>query len=201
MRFEGTESWSVHVDRWNHLLECALWFRAAERIEVPADEIVPGPPEVEPLPAPSPAPGLPLADGWSWWWRHLLIPAAPPDLAVLGGFGPPDFGGLASHPALRDVVAARWHEATEWHSARKRTGIAEFLATRERGGGREGAVVRAVEAEIGEKAAPFAVRIIVLPVRERRIRSVGQGTFLVPERVYAGGGYDEWLHGLVRALA
>jgi hypothetical protein len=35
VRFAGTESWSLSIDQWNELVECVLWFRAAERIEVP----------------------------------------------------------------------------------------------------------------------------------------------------------------------
>jgi hypothetical protein len=143
-----------------------------------------------------------LVEGWLRWWRGALtMSAGPPDLAELARFSPPDFDGLVGYPALRDVVSARWTEARTWQSARKRAGIDAFLAARGRGPGREGAVVAAVEAEIGHKAASFSARIIVLPVQDRRIRSVGQSTFLVPERVHASSAYDDWLRGLVRALA
>ena len=61
--------------------------------------------------------------------------------------------------------------------------------------------MRAVEAEIGHKAAPFSVRIIVLPVHDRQIRSVGHSVFLVPESVYVSSAYDDWLRDLIRTLA
>jgi len=61
--------------------------------------------------------------------------------------------------------------------------------------------VRAVEAESGHKAAPFSVRIIVLPVHDQQVRSVGHSVFLVPESVHSSSAYDDWLHGVVRALA
>jgi len=202
MRFDGMASWSVSVDQWDQLLEWALWFRAAERIEVPAGEMVTGPPEVDPVPEPSLTSGVPLVDGWLRWWRTLVARpslTASSDRAELVRFSPPDFAGLADHPVLRDVVRARWNEADAWHSARKRAGIEAFRATR--GPGREGAVVRAVEAEIGHKAAPFSVRIIVLPVHDRQIRSVGHSVFLVPESVYVSSAYDDWLRDLIRTLA
>lgn len=178
----------------------ALWFRAAERIDVPADGPVPGPLDVDPLPEQSVRSGAELAEDWLWWWRTLLAlpaPVTPPARAELTRFSPPDFEGLADCPMLRQVVIARWREAHAWHSARKRARIDALHATL----GREGTVVRAVEAEIGHKAAPFSVRIIVLPVIDEQIRSAGQATFLVPERVYASSGYDDWLRKVVRALA
>lgn len=195
MRTAGTASWSISIDQWDHHLEWALWFRAAERIDVPTGGLVTGPPDVDPLPEQSVISGDELAEGWLWWWRTLL---AQPSFA---GFGPPDFAGLANYPALRHVVTARWSEANAWHSARKRAGIEAFRDAHGLRPGREGAVVRAVEVEIGHKAAPFALRIIVLPVRDEQIRSAGQSAFLVPERVYANSAYDDWLRKLVRALA
>jgi hypothetical protein len=199
MRSAGTASWSISVDQWDQLLECALWIRAAERIEVPAGGLVTGPPDVDPAPEPSLPSGDELVEGWLWWWRTLLTRTATPDLAELSRCGPPDFEGLAGHPALREVVGARWGEAQSWYSARKQAGVRAFLAAHSRA--REGVVVRAVETELGHDAEPFSVRIVVLPVRDEEIRSAGHATFLVPERVHATGAYDDWLHALVRALA
>jgi hypothetical protein len=207
MRSAGTASWSISVDPWNQQLEWALWFRAAERVQVQADGLVTGPPDVDPLPERSVRSGDELAEGWLWWWRTLLgrpaltVPPAPSDVAHLKGFSPPDLEGLADYPALRRVVAARWTEADAWHSARKRAGAEALGAGRGPGHLRECTVVRAVEAEIGHKAAPFSVRIIVLPVLDQQIRAAGRSTFLVPERVYASGAYVDWLRKVVRALA
>ena len=212
VKFAGTQSWQISVNEWDGRLECALWFRAAERIEVSAGGVVTGPPDVDPLPAPSVASGAALAEGWLFWWRALLAQPEPSppftrdDLAELGRFGPPDFGGLEAYPELRRVVAARWQEADAWHSGRKRAGIDAFrsaAASRVAGPERgvEGAVVRSVEAEVGHKAAPFRLRIIVVPVLDEEIRSVGGATFLVPERVRATDAYSQWLRAVVRALA
>jgi hypothetical protein len=193
MRLAETTSWSISVDQWDQQLEWALWFRAAERIEVPAGAVVTGPPEVDPLPEPSLASGEPLVEGWLFWWRAVLA-----DRLRLSA---PLFEDLTDYPELRQVVTARWRAANAWHTARKRAGIEAFQAARGRAAGREGTVVRAVEAEIGHKAAPFTVRIIVLPVLDEQIRSAGDVTFLVPERMYVSDGYEAWLRRLVRALA
>jgi hypothetical protein len=156
------------------------------------------------LPEPSLASGDVLAEGWLWWWRTLLAgpsltaPLEPTSMTELNRFSPPDFEGLGGYPVLRHVVSTRWGEANAWHSARKRAGIETFRAAAR---GREGAVVRAVEAEIGRRAAPFSLRIIVLPVLDRQVRSTGPSVFLVPEQVHASDVYDGWLRALVRALA
>jgi hypothetical protein len=204
MRSAGGASWSISIDRWDQQLEWALWFRAAERIEVPADGLVTGPPDVVPLPEQSLASGSVLAAGWQWWWRTLLAqpsltaPSEPAGMTEPSRFSPPDFEGLVGYPVLRQVVSTRWVEANAWHSARKRAGIETFRAVVR---GREGAVVRAVEAEIGGRVAPFSLQIIVLPVLDRQIRSAGPSVFLIPEHVYASDDYEAWLRTLVRALA
>lgn len=210
MKFAGTASWQIRVDEWGSRLGCALWIRAAERIEVPVGGVVTGPPDVDPLPEPSVSSGAALAEGWLFWWRALLsqpeltAPFTPDDIAELERFGPPGFSGLAAYPQLQRIAAARWEEANAWDTARKRAGIAAFrsaVASRGPGAGTEGAVVRSVEAEVGHKAAPFQLRIIVVPVLDEEIRSMGGGAFLVPERVRGTDVYDRWLRAIVRALA
>jgi hypothetical protein len=206
----GATSWLISVSEWDFPLEWALWVRAAERIEVPVGGVVTGPPDVDPLPAPSVPSGARLAEGWLFWWHAVVSrpeassPFAQDDLAELGRFGPPGFSALDAYPDLQRVVAARWEEANTWHTARKRAGVEALrsaVASRGRGPRAEGVVVRSVEAEIGHKAAPFRLRIVVVPVLDEEIRSVGDGTFLVPERVRGTDAYTTWLRALVRALA
>jgi hypothetical protein len=210
VKFAGTQSWQIRVSPLGGRLESALWIRAAERIEVPAAGVVTGPPDVDPLPAPSVPSGGALAEGWLFWWRalwsqrELSPPLTPEDRAELSRFGPPDFSGLAAYPQLRRVVAARWEEANAWHSSRKRSGIDTLrsaAASRGPGPGVEFFVVRSVEEEIGHKAAPFKLRIIVAPVLDDEIRSVGGAAFLVPERIHGTEAYTRWLRAAVRALA
>jgi len=206
----GTTSWAISVSEWDSQLEWALWVRAAERIEVPVGGVVTGPPDIDPLPAPSVPSGAPLAQGWLYWWRAVLSRPEPSpsfaqdDLAELGRFGPPGFSALDAYPDLQRVVSVRWEEANTWHSARKRAGVEAFrsaIASHAPGPRAEGDVVRSVEAEVGHKAAPFRLKIVVVPVLDDEIRSVGGGTFLVPERVRGTDAYTTWLRALVRALA
>lgn len=214
MEYAGTKSWRISVSEWDFHLEWALWVRAAERIEVPVGGVVTGPLDIDPLPEPSVPSGAPLAEGWLYWWHAVVSrpeaspPFTPDDLAELGRFGPPGFGGLDAYPDLQRVMVARWEEANSWHSARKLAGVEAFRSAfvrqdqdQGRGPRAEGVVVRSVEAEVGHKAAPFNLKIVVVPVLDEEIRSVGDGTFLVPERVRGTDAYTTWLRALVRALA
>jgi hypothetical protein len=127
MEVAPTRPWRIREERWNEEYDLPLWFRAAERIGVPAGGVVPGRAEIDPLPDRSAAPADPgeLATGWLAWWEALvgqlplrepLDPSRLPSAMVFTG--PPDFAGLADWPVLQRVVAARWHEATDWHRRR-----------------------------------------------------------------------------------
>jgi hypothetical protein len=59
MGVAGTRPWQFSEDRWPETYEVPLWFRAAERIDVPAAGVVPGPADIDALPARSPAPAGP----------------------------------------------------------------------------------------------------------------------------------------------
>lgn len=200
MQVPGSPSWSIQVNPWPELFDVALWFRAAERIEVAQGGEVPGPAEIEPWPARStgPSDGAELAVGWLVWWHSLVaMPALSPpfgraDRAPQLAFSPPDFPGLARWPALHRVVAARWPEASAWHAARKeawiRAGPHRDLRTT--------AAVAELERELGRKARPFSMELLLLPVGDDEVRPIGSGRYLVPERLYAG---PRW-PGLLRAL-
>jgi hypothetical protein len=71
MQPAGTRSWRISEDRWSEAFDVALWFRAAERIDVPAGGIVPGPAEIDPLPdrGADHAGAAELAAGWLAWWQ------------------------------------------------------------------------------------------------------------------------------------
>ncbi len=198
MHSMGTASWSINVDRWNHCYDRALWIRAAERINAPAGGIVPGPIDIDQLPDPPQAePGKQVAEGWLAWWHALLQVPSPtlPGSACpypVGAFSPPDFSGLARWPALHEVVARRWKTAQEWHSARKRAGVAAMTHH-----GREPFLVREVERSLGRRVAPFSLDLVLLPVRNDKIRHVQGTRYLVPEHIYDAPGWAESLRALV----
>jgi hypothetical protein len=191
MRVAGQPSWRIAIDEWNSSLELALWIRAAERIYVPPGGVVPGPLDLDLLPAATVTDRSALIEGWHTWWHSIVL-----DPPLPGAYEPPDFPDLAGWPALAAVVRARWEEAYRWHRRRSRRGIAEF-----RPSVTNVQVVAAVEREIGHPAAPFELEFLVLPVLDDEIRRVRDLRFLVPERVYTGQRWPEWLRGLVRSVA
>ena len=203
MRQAGQESWQIREDRWIQHFECALWIRAAERIDVQAGGIVPGPLLIDPLPAPSP--GLDLAalgEQWLAWWRVLceLPEWSPADggSPALAAHSGPEFDGLGGQPLLREVLRHRWPQARQWHSDRKRAGIADRVFWR---GPLAASVVAEVERVNGRKARPFVLAIDVLPVADQEIRPIGEARFLVPEAVRDGADWAHVLRGLVEPLA
>ncbi|WP_037605234.1 hypothetical protein [Streptacidiphilus rugosus] len=209
MKVAGAASWTIVVDEWSSLLESPLWLRAAERIEVAPEGLVPGALAIDPLPAPSLEAGLAaepaLAEAWRAWWQASVAQAfGKPtgdfarDTAIRARFGPPGFESVAPGP-LREAAQRRWAEAMKWHNARKRAGVQAMIADGARQP--EGEVVRAVEAQLGRRAEPFSVSLTVIPVLDDRIRSVGGRAFLIPEHLRGTPRYADWLHGLVRALA
>jgi hypothetical protein len=140
-----------------------------------------------------------LAEGWLAWW-HALAEASgadsagrPPDPT----FSPPDFAGLADWPALRRVVTRRWSEANEWHSARKRAGV-RAGAFRD---SRTGRVVAGVERELGRKARPFALELVLLPVHDDEVRRVRPTRYLVSEAFHDGPRWPDVLRTLITPLA
>ena len=203
MHHAGHESWQIREDRWIQHFECALWIRAAERIDVPAGGIVPGPLLIDPLPAPSP--GLDLAvlgEQWLAWWRVLCelpewSPADDGSPALFAHSGP-EFDGLSGQPLLREVLRHRWPQALQWHRERKRAGIAGRAFWR---GPLAASVVAEVERVNGRTARPFVLTIDVLPVADQEIRPIGEARFLVPEGVRDGADWAHVLRGLVEPLA
>ena len=216
MRYAGASgSWSISIGEWDERVDAALWLRDAERIPVAPEEAVPGPLDLDPLPAPSMGPGSadPMVEGWLFWWRTVVgvqreLPEDVRDRLLArpeGQESPTGLAALDAFPELQRLAAARRPEFRAWHNARKRAGIEARRVELGDGSHRvrspEGEAVRTVEAETGHRAAPFRLRLLMLPVREDRIRSVGDRTFLVPERVRGTEAYDSWLRRLVRALA
>jgi hypothetical protein len=201
MQLAGSPSWRINEDRWPEAFEWALWFRAAERIDVASAGVVPGPADVEPLPDPStdPSDAAELTAGWLAWWHSLveLPPLSPPfdrshPPAGLA-FSPPGFPGLAGWPALQRAVTGRWREAHDWHTARMRAGH-QAGADRDM---RTGRVVAELERELGRQARPFSLDFVLLPVRDDQVRAIGPDRYLIPEPLHDGPRWPELLRALL----
>jgi hypothetical protein len=200
VRLAGSASWQIHIERWAEVFDLPLWIRAAERIHS-AGALIPGPLEIDPLPEPTTVPNAEMAEGWVDWWHAVVsVPRPDPLAGVLAGpdlsFAPPDFAGLDRWPGLREVVARRWLEAHERHTARKGAAI------RAQGPPRavEPRVVREAERSLRRPVKPFVLELVVLPVRDEEVRRVHENRYLVPERVYDGPGWAGQLAPLVTRL-
>lgn len=202
MRVAGSSSWRIRKDRWPEAFDVALWFRAAERIDVASGGVVPGPTDIELLPDPTtdPSHAGELAAGWLAWWHSLtgMPPLAPrPDMsrppAVMAFTSSEGFQGLADWPVLHLAVSRRWRQAQDWHNARMQAGLDAGLHHDMR----TGQVVAGLERELGRTARPFSVEFVLLPVRDDQIRPAGADRYLVPERVHDGPQWPDLLRRLL----
>jgi hypothetical protein len=183
--------WRVTVEQRPLLACCALWIRAAERIETPRDPLVPGPLDLDDPPDPT-YPGDPetLTSQWTAWW-HAIV--GPPGGTTIGAAEPAhdtiDPLGLASHPELAAVVRQRGPDAVRWHAS----GIPETRAPLDA----EELVTRA-EAKLERQAGAFDLHLTLLPVRDHLIRTAVRGRqYLVPEGLIGGSGFRAWLTDLI----
>ena len=62
---------------------------------------------------------------------------------------------------------------------------------------RTGQVVADLERELGRKARPFSLDLVLLPVRDEQVRPAGADRYLVPERVHDGPRWPGLLRGLL----
>jgi hypothetical protein len=158
--------------------------------------------EIDPLPEPTPGPGAEMADGWLVWWDSVLQAGTPgfspatgllrPDLS----FSPPGFEGLDPWPAFRQIVLRRWRRAHDWHTERKRSGIAQHIPPEPK----DTLLVQEVERSLGRPVKPFVLELILLPVLDDEVRRVHETRYLVPEQVYDGPGWPDVLRPLVISL-
>ena len=209
---DGPASWEVRVDQWNLHYDIPLWLRAAERIDVPAGGVVPGPLDLAALPAPSRdragyagEVGAEIEHGWRGWWE-LLVAADPPDpllgpaaVDILRGLVGPEFTGLGGWPHLRALARRRWWDALAWHEDRKRRGVAEFT-TRPDHPARQ-ILTEALRRTLDGTQPPVELDLVLLPVVDDEIREVPHGhprRYLVPERVVDS---PQWPQRLERLLA
>src|SRR5262245_39032610 len=174
-------------------MDCALWIRAAERLAVSPDPLVPGPLGLDRPPAPISAADETHADHWLGWWHSLVTPGQSlPDPHPEPAYGTPDPLGLAPYPALAALVARRWTQARQWQTAATPQPALPHMTINN--------VVREVEATAGRRLLAFKAEFFVLPVRDDAIRQVTPERFLVPHRIYDTPQWADWLRDLVTRI-
>jgi hypothetical protein len=197
----GSQSWQIRVERWSEAYDLPLWIREAERIAA-AGPLVPGHLEIDPLPERTTAPGAEMIEGWLAWWDSVVKAISPifspetgfsrPDLSL----SPPGFEGLGQWPGFRQVVVRRWRQAHDWHTERKRSGIARHLPPKPT----DTLLVQQVERSLGRPVKPFVLELVLLPVRDDLLRRVHETRYLVPEQVYDTPDWPDVLRPTVTAL-
>lgn len=171
MSFTGESSWRASEGMPQPLMT-ALYLRDAAGLDVRVDTVVPPlEPRVELDARLAPHATEQAARDWSWWWESFLDPH--PELSGL----PPVLRDpiLAAEVSgdLRRLIDAGYDDAQAWLSERSRL----YAQERVRGPRSERILIthitRAVEQRLGRRAAPFNLRISVLPVEgvwARRVR-------------------------------
>lgn len=193
MRVTGTASWQIRVTESSEQHERALWIRNAERIPVRPSGRVPEDLDLcaTSTPTTSVLDPAAAAEAWTAWWTHLLETWASNEDSPGTEF---DF---SAWPGLRDVVLNRLDEARTWSHTRQQMRSSESQSEERT---RTANVVKRLERELGQKAPPFRVSFLVLPVLEDELRPVRVNHYLVPERIYRGAAWPAVLRDLIRPL-
>ena len=200
MRLNNFDSWRMSLDPAPSMITCALWIRAAERLQIPEDPLVPGPLDIDRPPPPISISDETIAEQWLGWWYSLVAPRQGRHRLASPGLEPaaetPDPLGLAPYPILAAVVTMRWPQAQEWQSARKHRAIMRQSPPSLN----PNLVVRDVERRLGRQVRPFSLEFLLLPVRDNVIRKVDDERYLVPEDVYDSPTWTTWLGVLISRI-
>lgn len=169
---QNTQSWRIVSDE-PHVCLIALWLRDAAGLAPATDPLIPRlDPPVEPADDLAALAGPAVEAQWAALWPRL--PHLPQD----AGIHPPDFSALSDSPELQTLARAGIDRAARAANDYKRSQIA-LLHGSERRSTIPGDVVREIEADLGRKAAPFNLRIDILPVLGARRWRDGPGRLIV----------------------
>lgn len=198
MRYAGMPNWLMWIQTPHGLL-AGLFVRDAAGLQPrTAFELPPLVPAVELRADLAPLAVAEASEQWARWWEREL----GRDDAQGRGFCAPD-ARFGDGPALVALLDACHDEAMRWSSDRKgEESEATAEAMRREDPGPEGALVSAVEREIGRKARPFELEVTVLPVAGKGAWRVAPGHVVVSRALRADtAAYGEWLTQVIRELA
>jgi hypothetical protein len=214
------KTWQVTEDSPTDLL-IALYLRdAAGLLPVGHPVLPPIEPSLAPLPSrtpreslatgqfPAPSPTLePLPQArfdelrkeWEAWWGRLVRPTGYPRFWELE---PPEFTAFADSPELRQLLRERFREARRW-AGRRHEEFGDAAVERiHRGDHDVNAVVVACERELGRRAEPFHLDVLVLPLADSDIWVIGPSVIVVSTRLRNDSpAFRDALTPLVHALA
>lgn len=140
-----------------------------------------------------------LRTEWEAWWRRLVLPADRPKQWELE---PPEFTPFARSPELRQLLRERFPDARLWAGRRHEEFVEAAVERIHRGDHDINAVVVACQRELGRRAEPFHLDVIVLPVAEPDIWIIGPSSVVVSTRLRNDSpAFRDAVAPLVHALA
>ena len=184
MRTGTNESWRIDVRSGEQPLIWALWLRAAEQIDVPDDDSVPGPLDIDVVPSPTAGTGPDLGRQWLHWWRRLLSVSQDDRRTER------DFLVTAGSGELQSIMQRRRPEAEDW----RRSALLPEPPSREA----MFQAIRDVTGVFDQPLPPFAIDITTVPVRDDAVRTIGENRYLVADRLLSTPAWETHLERMIR---
>jgi hypothetical protein len=185
MRFVGTKSWQLRLDSPQQLA-IGLYVRAAAGLGSAHSW----------LPAPTPAVRVgrqapeAAARQWERWWDDAVMDE-------LAGWWTPPFDGLVGSPELRSEVFRHFHDGVRWANQHRDPRVTQptenaLMPTH---------LVAELERAAGHKAAPFDLRVSVIPVEGKTMWQLAPDHVMVTQQLVADHeAYRRRLAVVVQAL-
>ena len=184
MRTGTNESWRLDLRSGEQPLIWALWLRAAEQIDVPDDDSVPGPLDIDVVPSPTDGTGPDLGRQWLQWWRRLLSVSQDDRRTE------PDFLPTAGSGELQLIMRRRRPEAEDW----RRSALPPEQPPREA----TFQAIQDVTSAFDQPLPPFAIDITTVPVRDDTVRTIGENRYLVADRLLSAPAWRAHLERMIR---
>lgn len=140
-----------------------------------------------------------LRGEWNDWWHRLTTPSDGPRLWELE---PPDFPAFAGSPELRALIVDRFDPARAWAGGCHEAFGDAAVDRIHRGEHDINSIVVACERQLGRKAEPFHLDLLVLPLASRGIWIIGPNRLVVSTSLRDdSGAFREAMAPFIHALA